>query len=96
MSALTYRKTYTLPEFKAATGSKVINFHQVPESGKLYFTTDTIVDDCKVSNKLSIIDIQSEPEKLRVSDVIDTDTNKEFFLIHFPKSDNAQPVAFSL
>ena len=88
---LVYRRTLTIPEFKAETGSAKINLHQTAE-GKVFFSTDKLHDDCKVSSKLSVIDIQAEAARLVVSEVFDPVSEKVFFMMHLPKS-NALPEA---
>ena len=94
-TTLVYRRTLTIPEFKAETGSAKINLHQTGE-GKLFFSTDVLQDDCKVSSKLSLLDIQTEPEKVRISEVVDTISGKEFFMLHFEKSDSMKETVFTM
>ena len=95
MATATFLSTMSIPEFKAATGSSKINLHQ-SDTGKLFFSTDKITDDCKVSSKLDVDTIKSTPaDDLKISRCKDDESGKEFFLMHIKRSEDHE-VIFSI
>ena len=85
----------SIPEFKTATGSSKINLHK-SESGKLFFSTDMISDDCKVSAKLDVDTIKATPaEDLVISQCTDDESGKGFFLMHVKRTEDHE-IIFSI
>lgn len=95
MATATFLRTMSVKEFKTATGSSKINLHQ-SSTGKLFFSTDKVTDDCKVSAKLDVETLKSTPaDDLKISQCRDDESGKEFFLMHV-KRDESHEVIFTL